>query len=107
VVGDLQQRLGRNLRRLRVQQGLSQEHFAEVLKIHRTYVGGLERGERNPSLQVIERLAEELGVDPVSLLVEDAADAGTDAATLRAAQAGAGEPPDARTLPASRPRPDV
>jgi transcriptional regulator with XRE-family HTH domain len=106
VVGDLQQRLGRNLRRLRVQQGLSQEHFAEVLKIHRTYVGGLERGERNPSLQVIERLAEELGVDPVSLL-QEAGEAAADAPTLRAAQTGAGAPPDARQLPASRPRPDV
>jgi transcriptional regulator with XRE-family HTH domain len=106
VVGDLQQRLGRNLRRLRVQQGLSQEHFAEVLKIHRTYVGGLERGERNPSLQVIERLAEELGVDPVTLLLE-AGEAGAEASTLRAAQAGAGAPPDARRVPAARPRPDV
>jgi transcriptional regulator with XRE-family HTH domain len=106
VVGDLQQRLGRNLRRLRVQQGLSQEHFAEVLKIHRTYVGGLERGERNPSLQVIERLAEELGVDPVSLLHEvDEAVVG--ASTLQAAHTGDGPPPDARGLPAARPRPDV
>jgi transcriptional regulator with XRE-family HTH domain len=106
VVGDLQQRLGRNLRRLRVQQGLSQEHFAEVLKIHRTYVGGLERGERNPSLQVIERLAAELGVDPVTLLLE-AQDPGAEATTLRAAQSGGAAPPDARQLPAARPRPDV
>jgi transcriptional regulator with XRE-family HTH domain len=103
VVGDLQQRLGRNLRRLRTQQGLSQEDFAEVLKIHRTYVGGLERGERNPSLQVIERLADELGVDPVDLLVEpDAA-----APALRAAHSGTGSPPDARRLAGRRPRPDV
>jgi transcriptional regulator with XRE-family HTH domain len=106
VVGDLQQRLGRNLRRLRVQQGLSQEHFAEVLKIHRTYVGGLERGERNPSLQVIERLAAELGVDPVTLLL-DADGVEAETATLRAAQSGAVAPPDARRLPAARPHPDV
>lgn len=103
MLGVLQQRLGRNLRRLRNQRHLSQEEFAEVLKIHRTYVGGLERGERNPSLQVIERLADELGVDPVALLVEPEAAV----PALRAAHTGTDAPPDARGLPGKRPRPDV
>ena len=102
MVGDLQRRLGRNLRALRMQRKLSQEEFAEVLRIHRTYVGGLERGERNPSLQVIERLAAELGVDPVDLLREVAV-----TPVLRAAQSGAATPPDARSLPGRRPRPHV
>jgi len=68
VAGDLQQRLGRNLRALRLAKGLSQEEFAELLGFHRTYVGGLERGERNVTLCTLSRLADELGVDPLSLL---------------------------------------
>lgn len=66
--GDLQRALGRNLRAIRAAKGLSQEAFADLLEIHRTYVGGLERGERNVTLQTVERLAASLGVDPASLL---------------------------------------
>ena len=68
--GDLQRRLGRNLRFLRKAKGLSQEHFADELSIHRTYVGGLERGERNVTLRTVERIAAILGVDPVDLLTD-------------------------------------
>jgi transcriptional regulator with XRE-family HTH domain len=68
VENDLQRRVGMNLRRLRLQQGLSQEAFAEVLDVHRTYVGGLERGERNLTLRSLERLAARLEVDPLVLL---------------------------------------
>ncbi len=71
AVGELQQRLGDNLRRERTARGLSQEAFADILGVHRTYMGGLERGERNVTLQTIERLAERLGVDPASLLAGD------------------------------------
>lgn len=71
AVGELQQRLGDNLRRERAARGLSQEAFADILGVHRTYMGGLERGERNVTLQTIERLAERLGVDPTSLLAGD------------------------------------
>lgn len=67
-VGELQQRLGDNLRRERTARGLSQEAFADVLGVHRTYMGGLERGERNVTLKTIERLAERLGVDAASLV---------------------------------------
>jgi len=70
VEGDLQRRLGRNLRTLRKAKGLSQEAFADLLKIHRTYMGGLERGERNVTLQTVERIAATLGVDPAQLLAE-------------------------------------
>lgn len=66
--GELQRRLGRNLQSQRHKQGLSQEAFADVLGIHRTYMGGLERGERNVTLRTVERLAERLGVDPISLI---------------------------------------
>jgi transcriptional regulator with XRE-family HTH domain len=47
---------------------MSQEAFADVLGIHRTYMGGIERGERNLTLQTIERLAESLRVSPLDLL---------------------------------------
>lgn len=60
--GDLQKKLGRNLRRLREAQGRSQEDFAHELGFHRTYLGAVERGERNLSLKSVERLAAQLGV---------------------------------------------
>lgn len=66
--GDLQRRLGQNLRRLRKAKGLSQEAFADTVPIHRTYMGGLERGERNVTLRTVERIASSLGVDPAELL---------------------------------------
>lgn len=68
VEGELQLRLGRNLRARRLADGLSQEAFAEVLGVHRTYMGGLERGERNVTLRTIERLADRLGTDGLALL---------------------------------------
>lgn len=67
--GDLQRRVGVNLRRLRRERGLSQEAFAAAIGYHRTYVGGVERGERNLTLRTLERLAEILDVDPADLLV--------------------------------------
>lgn len=66
--GELQRTLGQNLRDYRKKRGLSQEAFADVLGVHRTYVGGLERGERNVSLKALERYAERLGVDALTLL---------------------------------------
>ena len=66
--GDLQRRLGERLRAQRAARGLSQEALADALGVHRTYIGGLERGERNVTLRTVERLAERLGVDPMDLL---------------------------------------
>jgi transcriptional regulator with XRE-family HTH domain len=67
---DLQHRLGRNLRAYRRAKGLSQEELADLLGFHRTYIGGLERGERNVTLQTLDRLAAQLGADPIDLLRE-------------------------------------
>ena len=64
----LQKTVGRNLRTHRQARGLSQEDFAEFLEVHRTYMGGIERGERNLTLKSLERIADRLGVDPVTLL---------------------------------------
>jgi transcriptional regulator with XRE-family HTH domain len=68
VEGDLQRIVGRNLRRYRLDRGLRQEAFADVVGVHRTYMGGLERGERNLTLRSLERIAETIKVDPVDLL---------------------------------------
>ncbi len=68
--GELQKTLGRNLRRLRESQGMSQEDFADKLGYHRTYLGGVERGERNLTLRSVERIADLTGGDPVALLSE-------------------------------------
>jgi len=68
VEGDLQRTFGINLRRYRNRNKMSQEALAELLEVHRTYVGGLERGERNPSLRTVEWIANRLGVDPYLLL---------------------------------------
>lgn len=66
--GDLQRVVGENLRAYRRERGLSQEAFAQVLGVHRTYMGGLERGERNLTLKALERIAARLSMDPVGLL---------------------------------------
>jgi len=66
--GDLQRRVGARLRAHREDRDLSQEEFADALGYHRTYVGGLERGERNLTLKALERIAEKIGLDPLVLL---------------------------------------
>jgi transcriptional regulator with XRE-family HTH domain len=70
VEGELQRAIGRNLKEYRLTRGLSQESFAEVLGVHRTYMGGLERGEHNRTLHSIERIAGRLNVDALGLLTQ-------------------------------------
>ncbi|MDA8428110.1 MAG: helix-turn-helix transcriptional regulator [Geobacteraceae bacterium] len=60
--------LAENLRHLRNQKGISQEDLAELSGIHRTYVGSVERGERNVTLSSLEMLASALGVSVIQLL---------------------------------------
>jgi transcriptional regulator with XRE-family HTH domain len=66
--GDLQRIFGRNLRAYRQAKGLSQEAFADQLEVHRTYMGGIERGERNLTLRSVERIAGRIDTDPLALL---------------------------------------
>ena len=66
--GDLQRVLGRNLRNFREAEGLSQEAFAERMGYHRTYWAGIERGERNLTLQSLEKIADKLAIEPLLLL---------------------------------------
>ena len=65
---DICKRFGARVRALRVVRSLSQEELAQNAGLHRTYVGGIERGERNISLVNIEKLAAALGVSLDSLL---------------------------------------
>jgi transcriptional regulator with XRE-family HTH domain len=71
VEGDLQRTVGRNLRAYREAKGLSQEAFADELGVHRTYMGGIERGERNLTLKSLERIAERIELNPLALLQPD------------------------------------
>ena len=64
---DLRTRFGRRVRELRLAAGLSQEELAERAGLHYTYVGGIERGERNLGLLNIERMAAGLGISLAEL----------------------------------------
>jgi len=54
---------GARVRELRAKKGYSQEELAFRAGVHRTYLGGIERGERNPSLENISAIAQALGVE--------------------------------------------
>lgn len=60
--------VGRNVRRARLHAKLTQEQLAYEAQIDLTYVGGIERGVRNPSLMVIARIADALHTEPAVLL---------------------------------------
>jgi transcriptional regulator with XRE-family HTH domain len=62
--------VGRNVRHLRQKKGLTQEQLAFEAEIDLTYVGGIERGKRNPSLLVMARIADALSVPLPKLLSE-------------------------------------
>lgn len=62
--------VGMNVRKLRQQRGMTQEELAFEAKIDLTYVGGIERGRRNPSLLVMARIADALSVPLTRLMSE-------------------------------------
>ena len=67
---DIRQRLGTNVKRLRVATGLSQEAFADLAGIHRTYISDIERGARNPTITVVNRIAVALSVNITELFAD-------------------------------------
>lgn len=70
---DMRRRVGVNVRKFRKASGLSQEALAFECGLHRTYISGVERGVRNPTVVVLERIATALEV-PSSRLLEEGAD---------------------------------
>lgn len=67
---DIRRRFGKAVRCRRERLGVSQEEFADLCGLDRTYVGGIERGERNVSLVNIEKIAKGFGI-PLSLLFKE------------------------------------
>lgn len=67
---DIRKQLGRNVAALRREKGLSQEELGFESGLHRTYISGIERGIRNPTVLVVRKLADVLGVPPARLLEE-------------------------------------
>ena len=67
---DIRRRVGLNVRKLREERGLSQEALAFDCGIHRTYISGVERGIRNPTVTVLQKIARALK-QPAARLLED------------------------------------
>jgi transcriptional regulator with XRE-family HTH domain len=65
---EVRKRVGANVRRIRLERELSQEGLADEAGLHRTYISGVERGIRNPTVTVLERIARALKVKPGQLL---------------------------------------
>ncbi|MFN0018307.1 MAG: helix-turn-helix domain-containing protein [Pirellulaceae bacterium] len=68
---DVLKAFGDRVRKIRAQLGLSQEELARIAKIDRTYIGGIERGERNAGIKNVHRIADALGVPATDLFRED------------------------------------
>ncbi len=65
---DIRKQVGLNVQKIRRERGWSQEELAFESGLHRTYISGIERGARNPTLLVIDQLATALNVSPARLL---------------------------------------
>lgn len=68
---DIRRRIGLNIKAARTNKGWSQEEMADHSRLHRTYISGLERGVRNPTVMVIMKIASALGTPPGRLFDED------------------------------------
>jgi transcriptional regulator with XRE-family HTH domain len=67
---DVRRQLGFNVKALRAERGLSQEELAFESRLHRTYISGVERGIRNPTVTVVRKIADALKV-PASRLLDE------------------------------------
>jgi transcriptional regulator with XRE-family HTH domain len=62
---------GANLKKMRLEKGLSQERFAEICGLHRTYISDIECFQRNVSLETVQKIADALGIDTYKLFMEE------------------------------------
>ncbi|PTT04990.1 helix-turn-helix domain-containing protein [Caulobacter sp. HMWF025] len=69
---DMRKIVGRNVRKYRLERGLTQEVFAERCGFAQNYLSDLERGKRNPTIVTLWELAQALEVTPIALLADDA-----------------------------------
>lgn len=67
---DIKKQLGLEIRKIRLAKGYSQEKLAEISGLHRTYIGGVERGERNIGIENLKKIADSLEIK-VSELFQD------------------------------------
>jgi len=65
---NISKQFGKKVREIRLKQGLSQGDIARRLNLHRSYISGIERGVRNPSLKVIQKVAKALGAKVSDIL---------------------------------------
>ena len=65
---DIKQKFGRKLKEIRLIKGLTQEKLANIADLDRTYIPSIEKGERNVSITVIEKLAKALDVEMIDLI---------------------------------------
>ena len=68
-MNDINKEVGLNIRKIREDKGLSQEKLASLADLHRTYIGQIERGEKNIGLKNLEKIAKALGAD-IRVLVD-------------------------------------
>jgi len=66
---DIRRQVGKNIKKLREKRGWSQEELSFEAELHRTYVSGVERGVRNPTVTVLQKIATALGVSASKLLI--------------------------------------
>lgn len=71
---DMRILVGRNVKRVRTQRGLTQEQFADISGFSQQYISSLEKGRRNPTIVTLYELARALGVSHVELVQPDAHD---------------------------------
>lgn len=65
---NIKSKFGEKIKEIRIKKGLSQEEFAAICRLHRTYISDIERGHRNVSIENVEKIATALEIKPSELL---------------------------------------